>query len=251
MKPKTNPFLRSALLTAAMLALGTSAQAYNYYWDTTTAGSWADVANWSDNPTAGGTGTVPSPTDSAVFNQSSVNGATVVTMDNDRSILGLTFGNTGSTALTAGGTARTLTLGTGGITLASGAGPVTLGDGTAANNVLLSLTSGQQTWTNNSASNFTINNTAASFTRATGSSLIFTTPGSGRFNMSTTVLPNTNSIIGPWALYNTTGTAAANTAAGYNYAFNNAGTIQAFTGATVSTWDGASALAAKQCRSQL
>ena len=128
----------------------------------------------------------------------------------------------------------------GGITLASGAGPVTLGDGTTAgNNVLLSLASGQQTWANNSASNFTISNTAASFTRAIGSTLVFTTPSTGLFKMSTTVRPNTNGIIGPWAFYRSAGTADANTAAGYNYAYNNAGTIAAFTGATVSSWDAA------------
>ena len=166
-------------------------------------------------------------------------GAYTVTLNANQSADALNF-QEGIVTLKGNGTARTLTLGTGGITVAAASGAVTLGDGNAVNNILLSLTSGQQTWANYSASDFTINNTARLFHAATGSTLTFTNSSTGLFKMSTTVLPNANGIIGPWSFYSSAGTAAANTAAGYNYAFNNAGTIAAYTSATASTWGGSS-----------
>ncbi|MCB1130576.1 MAG: autotransporter-associated beta strand repeat-containing protein, partial [Verrucomicrobiae bacterium] len=241
MKSRPNRFscVSALLATLVSFSMAQSANAVDFWWNTT-SGSLGSGANWSDAASGGSTGTLPTALDSATFNETAVNGATAVTLDGNQSILGLTFGNTGSTTLTAGSSASTLTLGRGGITLASGAGAVTLGDGTVANDVLLSLSADQQAWTNSSASDFTLNNTVASITRTSASTLVLSTPSTGLFQMSETVLPNTNGITGPWALYSSPGTAASNTAAGYNYAFNNAGTIAAFTGATVSNWNIAS-----------
>ena len=237
MKPRRHLLLASLV----SFSMAQAVQAAGYWWNST-SGSWGSGTNWSDAASGGTTGTVPTAADSATFNQSTVNDATAVTLDGNRAITGLTFANTGATTLTAGSAASTLTLGRGGITLASGTGAVTFGDGTAANDVLLSRAADQQAWTNNSASDFTLNNSAASPPPATGTTLIFTTPGTGLFKAPTTALPNSNGITGPWALYFTDSLdpAAANTAAGYTYAFNNAGTIAAFTGAIISSWTAAS-----------
>jgi len=205
-----------------------SSPASVYYWDTTTTGTWATGANWSNAATGGTTGTVPLATDTAYFDQTTANGAATVQLGAATSIAGLTFANTGTTTLLGGGTAQTLTLGTGSLTLASGAGAVTFGDGTAGNNVLINLTAGSQTWTNNAASNLTINNSAATFTRATGAALTFNQVGTGTFALSTTVLPNSSTgIIGPWAFWGT----GTNT----KYAFNNAGTIAGYAGTAAAT----------------
>ena len=176
MKPRLLSTARLSFpLASAIAALVTasSTQAASIYWDGISA-SWNLNTNWS---TASGAdtpdpGAVPGAADDAIFNISTVNGAETITLDANQAVNSMTFNNTGTTALTGGGTARTLTLGTGGITVASGAGAVTLGSGTAGNNVLLNL-SGAQTWTNNTANAFTINNTAATFTRQTGATLTF------------------------------------------------------------------------------
>jgi autotransporter-associated beta strand protein len=138
----------------------------------------------------------------------------------------LRFDNTGTTTLLGDGVdGSTLTLGTGGITLDASAGAVTLGDGTAANDVLVSLTSGAQTWTNNSAAAFTFNNSAATFSRATGATLVFA--GSGNFAVTSGVSNDATGIIGPWAFFGT----GTNT----RYAYNNAGNIAGFSGGSATT----------------
>ena len=145
MKPRRNLFLGSLLA----FSMAQAAQATTYWWDTL-IGSWGLGANWSDAASIGTTGTVPLATDSVVFNQSSVNGFEVISLDADRSITGITFNNTGTTAIQAnssGTTGRTLTIGTGGITVNGGAGPVTLGGGSFGTTTL--ATSGIQSWTNN------------------------------------------------------------------------------------------------------
>ena len=146
-----------SLVAGVLLAFGVPAQATIYYWDTAT-GTWNTGANWSTTSTSGGTtGTVPTSTDSAVFNQSSVNGAETVSLNQAQSITGITFNNTGTTLLeSSSSTPETLTLGTGGITVASTAGAVTIGDPTDTLNLALS---GSQIWTNNSTANtFTVVN---------------------------------------------------------------------------------------------
>ncbi len=219
----------SALTGSAILSIVSQASAATLYWDGTSA-SWNTVGNWSTESSA----TTPDPLvvpgllDDLIFNITTVNGAQSITLDANQFARSITFNNTDTTTLLGGGSARTLMLGAGGITIGASAGAVTLGDGTAANDVLLSLTSGAQTWTNNSAANFTINNSTASFTRAAGATLSFTQMGAGTFNINTTSLPNdATGIIGNWATFGS----GANT----RYAYNNGGTIQGYIGTAAAT----------------
>jgi autotransporter-associated beta strand protein len=133
-----------------------AAFAATYYWNTTGSGNWVDGAKWSNNANSGGTtGVVPGAADTAVFNQSSVNGSTTSILTAATAIYGITFNNTGTTLIDTNGSARTLTLGAGGLTINSGAGAVTFGHGTAtAGRVNFSLGT-SQTWTNNSANELT------------------------------------------------------------------------------------------------
>jgi autotransporter-associated beta strand protein len=140
MKPSRNLFLGSVIALSA----AQSAQAADYWWDPL-MGSWGTGANWSDAAIGGTTGTVPLAGDSVIFNQSSGNGATNVRLDAARSITGITFSNTGTTAVTSGFGTNILTLGTGGISLDSGAGAATL-------NTSIRL-DGSQSWINNSTVN--------------------------------------------------------------------------------------------------
>jgi fibronectin-binding autotransporter adhesin len=126
---------------------------------TTTTGLWTDGANWSNDATSGGTtGTVPAnstTTDNVVFNQSSVNGDTIVQLSADRSIRGIVIANTGSTTLESdSATARLLTLGADGIVVNAGAGAVTVGTGTNPLNMAVSVTGSIN---NNSLSLVTVN----------------------------------------------------------------------------------------------
>jgi fibronectin-binding autotransporter adhesin len=221
MKPnRKNPILLASLSLALSPC---TAVAADLYWDGASA-SWNNIANWS---TASGATTpnplaVPGASDNAIFNITSVNGAQSITMDANQSATGVTFNNTDTTTLLGGGTARTLNLGSGGITIGASAGAVTFGDGTAGNNVLFNLTRAQ-TWTNNSAAAFTLNNTTFS-ARTAGSTLNFA--GTGTFAASAIGFPNDGTgFSGPWAFIGT-GTET-------RYAFNNAGTIAGYTGATV------------------
>jgi len=157
MKIHSNPFLKTLALAAITLTLGQTASAVDYYWNTTTAGSWGTATNWSNNATTGGTtGVVPGAADRVFFNQSSVNGAEIITLDGARSITGLTFNNTGTTtfrATAAAVTNQTLTLGTGGITMASTAGNVLFSQTPATYGVLTIATGATtQVWTNNATS---------------------------------------------------------------------------------------------------
>ena len=165
MKPKSNRHRFLAASFTAFTAVGaiSAAQAATYYWNTTTTAAWTSGANWSDNATTGGTtGVVPLITDAVVFNQSSVNGGEIVQFNSGTAgtALGLTFANTGATTLASdGGSNRVLNVGTGGITILSGAGAVTIGNTGANLAILPVLNGGAQTWTNNSASLFTVMNT--------------------------------------------------------------------------------------------
>src|SRR4051812_25933060 len=113
---------RLPLALLALLVPGTLPAA-DYYWNTG-SGTWSAVANWSNNPYAGGTtGTAPTITDTATFNQSTVNGFQTIALDGDQGALGLTFVNTGSTLLQSdSATPRTLSLGANGINIISGSG---------------------------------------------------------------------------------------------------------------------------------
>ncbi len=96
--------------------------------------------------------------DDVIFNITTANGAETVSLGANQSANSLTFNNTGTTTLNAGGTNRTLTLGTGGITVNPGAGAVTLGNSGSGQNVNIYL-NGTQTWVNNSSNTLNINNT--------------------------------------------------------------------------------------------
>jgi len=216
--------LRAAVAALVALALH-EARAATIYWDGTSA-TWSTLSAWS----TGSAATTPNPSavpglaDDVIFNITTANNAssTITLGSTNQAARSLTFNTSGSSTLLAGGTARTLTLGIGGITLSSTAGAVRLGDGSAGNNVLISLGAGGQTWTNNSANAFTINNTAATFTRATGATLTFNQASTGVFAMSTTVAPTVNGILGPWAFFGT----GANT----RFATNTTGTIAGLVG---------------------
>ena len=229
------------LLVAAAVGLcATPAQAAIIAWDGTNA-SWNTTTNWStsSSATTPDPAAVPGALDDVIFNNTAANGNETVTLDANQSAKSLTFNNTGTTTLTAGGTARTLTFGTGGlsggITVASGAGAVTLGDGTAASDVLISLAGGSQSWTNNTANAFTINDSTSAFTRTAGAgaTLNFNQASSGVFSISSTVLPNVSNIVGTWASFGTgTSTTYArnngsNTIVGLGYTGTTDGTTAA------------------------
>ena len=228
--PNTGAFQKTRTQQAFRFLAGTiaaalavhSAQAATIVWDGTNA-SWNTNSNWSTalDATTPDPAAVPGALDDVIFNNTATNGNETITLDANQAARSLTFNNTGTTALTAGGTARTLTFGTGGLSggniVASGAGAATLGDGTAASDVLISLAGGSQSWTNNTANAFTINDSASAFTRTAGATLNFNQASSGVFSMSSTVLPNVNNIVGTWASF---GTGTSTT-----YARNNGGTI--------------------------
>ena len=159
--PSTGRFvvaLRSQVTRRSLLALAATAFlllpgrtfADNYYWDTLTTGTWATATNWTTDPTGVTPGAaVPSSTDSAFFNGSSINGVETVLLDDAADIAGITFQNTYSTLLESStATDQVLTVGGSGITIAAGAGPVTLGSAAAPLDIALGAS---QTWTNNSS----------------------------------------------------------------------------------------------------
>ena len=150
--------LFNGTLALAIAVCPQLAVAATLYWDTTTTGLWTDGANWSDNATSGGTtGVAPANSttaDTAVFNQSSVNGSTTVQFSASRSIAGLVFGNTGETVLLSDSTtARLLTLGAGGITVNANAGAVTLGNAASPLTLGIAL---NQSFTNNASTTLTV-----------------------------------------------------------------------------------------------
>ena len=72
-----------AMMLIAMLGqlVAPTAQAATFWWDTTTTGTWSNAANWWT--TAGGptTGGPAGSADTADFNGTGVNGATLVQLD--------------------------------------------------------------------------------------------------------------------------------------------------------------------------
>lgn len=149
--------VRWAMAVAGGLAFAWAmpeASAATWYWDTTTTGLWSDGANWSDNPTSGGTtGTVPTDdttTDIAYFNQSSVNGTQTVQLNADRAITGIVVANTGATTIaSSNATPRLLTLGANGLTMLSAANNLTLGGASNPLNLTIAVS---QTFANNASS---------------------------------------------------------------------------------------------------
>jgi len=127
------------------------AQAGDVTWTgATSPGDWNTGSNWSGS-------SAPLTTDTAVF--SSINSAQVIrvygTDATAKTIGGMVFSNTGSTAIeggnaAGGGANTTLTIGSGGITINSGAGAVTLGASGSPLRLAVNL-SADQAWTNNSS----------------------------------------------------------------------------------------------------
>jgi autotransporter-associated beta strand protein len=153
---------RKSVAVLVLLAAASSLHAQTpKYWNTTT-GLWNTAGNW--NSAADGTGTTGAPANSQTDNSavfSVANGNTTAELSTARSIHGITFNNTGTTAINTDGAAnRALTLGAGGLTLNAGAGAVTFGTTTANFRVTFTL-GADQTWTNNSsnAQGFNANNT--------------------------------------------------------------------------------------------
>jgi autotransporter-associated beta strand protein len=220
----------SLALISFTLAAG-NAQAADIYWDGADTGGLNSAANWStvSGATTPNPAAIPGALDDVFFNITTDNSNQTPTMNSAaRSFRSITFNSTGTTTIVAGSADTTLTVGTGGITMAANSGAVTLGNGVAAEEVLIALAGGQQIWTNNSTNNFTVNNAGPTFSRtATGSTIVFNTTSTGNFAINTASLPNnTTGIIGNWALFGT--------GANQRYAFNNSGTIAAYTSGTVA-----------------
>ena len=196
MKLRSHLARRAILATAITSSLCLSYAHATTYWDGTSA-SWNSAANWS---TASGA-TTPDPgavpTDDLVFNITTANGAETITLDNAQSATGLTFDNTGSTAIEGNSaltTARVLTLGTGGLTLGASAGAVTLGSSASTKGAVSYTIGGTQSWTNNNAASLLTVTGAVAVSNAltiTGSGNI-TFTGGGAWTGSGTVTKNGN-----------------------------------------------------------
>ena len=124
-----------------LLAGASSASATTYYWAKTGSNTYGTASNWSP-------ATTPGVNDTAVFNNTGVNGGTISKIGSAKSVTGVQFVNTGSTTISANtGSTQTWTIGTGGISIGSGAGAVTISQSGLP--IAVSL-SGSQSWTNSS-----------------------------------------------------------------------------------------------------
>ena len=86
---------RLALALAAWIAFSSSqVAASTYWWDTTTTNAWSTAGNWWTTACGSTTGGPPGSSDTAVFNGTGVNGATIVQLSGNTSVSGVTFGNT-------------------------------------------------------------------------------------------------------------------------------------------------------------
>jgi fibronectin-binding autotransporter adhesin len=191
----TRRLLRVGLFFFVIVALSPSARAANtYYWDTTTASSWSNGADWANAPTGGTTGTAPSSptTDFTVFNEPAINGALTITLTAPAATAGITFNNTGTTTIQSSTTTtETLTIGTGGITVASTAATPTIGN--ASDQVTVDL-AGSQSWTNNSTVNtLNIANTVTNST--TGNTATVTLAGAGNITISGPIQNNGTGLV--------------------------------------------------------
>ena len=174
-----------AAAAAVTILAGTSSAQAAAYWNTGD-GVWNTGGNWSSNNTSGGTtGTLPSSSNAAVLNQSSVNGNEAVTFTADGAASGVTFNNTGTTSLSSdSGTARSLSIGSGGITIASSAGAVTIGGAASPLNVALTA---DQIWTNSSTNALIVQNVVSGSGKITKSGAgVLTLAGANTYGGGTT-----------------------------------------------------------------
>jgi autotransporter-associated beta strand protein len=172
------------------------------------------------NLTSSWTGAVV-PGANDVARWSGLAGANSVLLGGNLAFQGITIATTGG-AVSIGG-ANTLTLGTSGIDMG------------AANQNLsitsnLALATGGQTW--NVATGRTLTISGGTFSRSTGATLLIDrSTNTGTVTASPTL---TNGVL-PWAIVRSSGTAANNTAAGFNFATVSGGNIVAYTAATAVT----------------
>ncbi len=213
MKPKFNPFLRSALLTAAVVLCGTAVHAQtNYTWNGTTSTDWATGSNWTGSVVGGTNGTfnarlnVYSGTNQTLT-YSSAQGTTVYANSAGR---GLVIGNTGFAAgsmIITGGTLSTL-----GSTQGDVIGNVLDGTLTVSGGSFIGTDAGTGVGIN-----------------ATSGTSILTVSGSGSATVATLTLGALSSVVN----LNTGGTLAANSISSgtgtstFNF---NGGTLVARTG---------------------
>jgi autotransporter-associated beta strand protein len=134
----------------ASWALASAARAADIYWDGLIGSTgWDSTNSWSTNSIfIMHPGSPPGSSDTAIFNQSTVNTAQTVNLNAAQAAAALVFGSSGTVLIQTGSGTNTLALGTGGITVNAGAGDDTISSA-------LSL-SGAQSWLNNSASTLTV-----------------------------------------------------------------------------------------------
>lgn len=144
-----------------VLLLAGVASAATYYWDGT-SGSWSAASGWSTSASAAtpDPAAAPGSGDVAVFSIDTLFSAQNVSLGADQAaskleVLGTA---TGGTAITGGGTDRTLNLGSGGIAIEADAGPVAIGSRVPGQGVQIALTAAQ-TWTNGCSSPLVVDNT--------------------------------------------------------------------------------------------
>jgi len=190
MKPKSNPFLKSAALAASIvLSLGQATHAALFYWDGN-SGNWDDLTKWSTD-LAGTTDPAARPlasaSDTLNFNTTPGNTATsTLYLNGNRgasSIVGtMNFNTSGATTLMGGisGTPANNNLYISTFTVSSGSGAVTIGDTAASPTAQVNLKSGSISITNNSTSLLTLANGLNSY--GSGSTTTFTFTGSGNIS---------------------------------------------------------------------
>ncbi len=186
MKPSRNPFLRSAALLsalsiAAMICIGTSANAASDTWGADADGEWGAQGSWAGSQIPGSVGTGAggtTTTDDAIFDGA---GNYIVYTAGNRGIRSTTFSNTGTTTILGGTTAATggasLYL-FGNLTVNAGAGAVTIGD-TASTARQVVIRTGTLSHTNNSSNLLTLANAIQTRGSSGSSTSTFTFGGSG------------------------------------------------------------------------
>jgi len=185
-------FLFAAAI-AALVAISV-AQAGNVTWNGTTTppADWNTGTNWVGS-------SAPSTTDTAVF--SSTNSTQVIRVYGSdataKTIGGLVFSNTGTTAIEGGnaiggGANTSLTIGSGGITMNAGSGNVTLGNGASPMRLIVYI-GANQTWANNS--NSTLTKTGGGNNVLNLQTYTLTISGSGNTAIGSAVISGNGSLI--------------------------------------------------------
>lgn len=216
MKPnRLNSFITAATVVASVTVLLTAIQ-------TASAATRVKLDNLDDLnlATSWFGGAIPSSADVATWD-STVTGANSTVLGANQNWGGIAITSPGG-AVTIGG-ANTLTLGTSGIDMSAATQNLTISSN-------LTLESGVQTW--NVATGRTLTISSATLTRSAGATLLIDkSTNTGTVTASPAL---TNGVL-PWAIVKSAGTAANNSAAGYNFATVTSGNITAYTGATAVT----------------